>query len=220
MCPESSVKIISNSAISLDGKLTTGTNDRVSLGSSEDLRRMSALRNWADAIVVGGRTYRNWPDPMLARQEDLSEPFNSKIKLNVIVSRSMDVPLTAKFFAEKTVLPLFMTIQENVPDDFPCEVVACRNEITPAWIVEVLEKRGVKNILIEAGGNLMFQFLRDNMIDEMHVTVCPKLIGGRTAPTLADGEGFDLARVRDLKLLKHETIGDEIFLHYRVIKKA
>lgn len=213
------MKIISNSAISLDGKLSTTNNDRVSLGSPEDLKRMSVLRNWADAVVVGGRTYRNWPDAMIPKLLHLMEPRRTQQKLNVVVSRSMDVPLTAKFFGEKSIKPLFLTIKENVPDDFPCEVVACPGEITPAWIVEVLEQRGVENVLIEAGGNLMHQFLRDNMIDEMHVTVCPKVIGGKTSPTLVDGEGFDLAGIRDLKLLKHEVIGDEIFLHYRVLKK-
>lgn len=214
------MKIISNSAISLDGKLTTTANEKVALGSPEDLRRMSVLRNWADAVIVGGRTFRNWPEAMIPKKEHLTEPYNSKKKLCAIVSRSMDVPLTASFFCEKSIQPLFLTIRENVPDDFPCEVLACDSEITPAWIIEVLEKRGAQNILIEAGGNLLFQFIRDNVLDEMHVTLCPKLIGGQTSPTLLDGEGFKLPDMRQLKLLKQDIVGDEIFLHYRVIKKA
>ena len=214
------MKVVSNSAISLDGKLTTPQNEAISLGSAEDLKRMSHLRNWADAVVVGGKTFRNWPEAMIPNKDHLeADEYNSKKKLCVIVSRTMDVPLTASFFCEKTVHPLFLTIKENVPEDFPCEVIACENEITPQWILEVLESRGAKNILIEAGGNLLFQFIHDNMIDEMNITLCPKIIGGTTSPSLVAGSGFSAKDIRDLELLQQETIGSEIFLKYKLKKK-
>ena len=52
--------------------------------------------------------------------------------------------------------------------------------------------RGVERLLVEAGGDLLFQFLAADAIDEMYLTLCPLVVGG-DAPSLADGAGFDLA---------------------------
>lgn len=212
------MKIISNSAISLDGKLATKDHDAIMLGSQQDQIKMSELRNWADAVVVGGKTYRNWPEAMIPVKGHLTTPLNPKKKLCVIVSRSMDVPLTASFFCEKSIKPLFLTIKENIPEDFPCEVIGCDTEITPAWILQILEERGAQNVLIEAGGKLLSQFMKDNCLDEMHVTLCPKIIGGTSAPTLIDGEGFSVKEICNLKLIDSKIVNDEIFLHYKVQK--
>ena len=72
---------------------------------------------------------------------------------------------------------------------------------------------------MEAGGDLLFQFLAADAIDEMHVTVCPIVVGG-DAPTLADGAGFDRDDVRRLRLLASEVEGDEVFLHYEVAHRG
>ncbi len=78
-----------------------------------------------------------------------------------------------------------------------------------------LERRGVERLLVETGGDLLFQFLAAGAIDEMFVTVCPLVVGGE-APTLADGAGFDLAGAPRLRLRSAEVEGDEAFLHYDV----
>ena len=75
-------------------------------------------------------------------------------------------------------------------------------------------RRGVERLLVEAGGDLLFQFLAADAIDEMHVTLCPLVVGG-DAPTLADGAGFDRDRRARACLLAGEVEGDEVFLHYR-----
>jgi riboflavin biosynthesis pyrimidine reductase len=51
----------------------------------------------------------------------------------------------------------------------------------------------------------------------MHLTLCPIVVGG-DAPTLADGAGFDRDDVRRLRLLASEVEGDEVFLHYQVVR--
>jgi len=56
-------------------------------------------------------------------------------------------------------------------------------------------------------------------VDEMHVTLCPIVVGG-DAPSLVDGAGFDRAAVRRLALVASEVEGDEIFLYYRNLRKG
>ena len=208
------MRVASNTAISLDGRINTRERRFTFFGSARDHARMSRLRSEADAVLVGGATFRNWPHPSLPDEGDRgrlrSRPWN------VVVTRALDVPLTDEFLAEPGIRPLFLTRTGSVPAGFPAEVAAWDGDgdLPVAWILDQLARRGVERLLVEAGGDLLFQFLAADAIDEMHVTLCPLVVGG-PAPSLADGEGFDRERLRELELVSADVEGDEIFLHYR-----
>jgi 5-amino-6-(5-phosphoribosylamino)uracil reductase len=208
------LKVFSNTAVSIDGRINTRERGFTMLGSKADHARMSALRARADAVLVGGATFRNWPHPALP-----DAPDRAALKTRpwtVVVSRTMNVPMTPEFLAEPGFRPLFLTRRAALPAGFPAEIEAFDGEDLPVpWMLETLKRRGVQNLLIEAGGDLLFQFLAADAIDEIHLTVCPLVIGG-DAPSVADGAGFDLATMKRLKLLAHEAVGDELFLHYAV----
>jgi len=76
-------------------------------------------------------------------------------------------------------------------------------------------KWGVKRLLCEGGGELHGALIRAGLVDELHVTISPRIFGGRTSPTIADGVGFQkLAKAVKLKLKSSRRIGDELFLVY------
>jgi riboflavin biosynthesis pyrimidine reductase len=204
------MKIVSNSAISLDGRLNTREGRFTLLGSAHDHARMELLRDRADAVLVGGGTFRNWPHPSLPGQPRATPMWN------VVVTRSLDVPLHPEFLAEPRIRPLFLTRAAAVPPDFPADVEGYPGDDLPVpWIVDVLRRRGVDNLLVEAGGDLIYQFLAADALDELYVTLCPLVIGGDT-PSLAGGPGFTHANMRRLQLLAAEQVGDELFLRYAV----
>jgi riboflavin biosynthesis pyrimidine reductase len=75
------------------------------------------------------------------------------------------------------------------------------------------EKWGVKRLLCEGGGELNDALFRAGLVDELHLTVCPKIFGGRAAPTIADGMGFSrLSDAARFQLKFSRRIGDEMFL--------
>ena len=211
------MKVVSNTAVSLDGRINTRERRFTFLGSARDHARMSRLRAEADAVLVGGATFRNWPHPALPDPDD--RPLLKARPWNVVVSRSLDVPLTPEYLAERAIRPLFLTRADALKPGFPAEVEAWDGEgdLPVDWIIERLAARGVERLLVEAGGDLLFQFLAADALDEMHVTLCPIVVGG-DAPTLADGAGFDRADVRRLALVASEVEGDEVFLHYRALR--
>lgn len=200
------MRTFSNTAISLDGRINTREGRFTTLGSPRDLQRMSELRAQADAVLVGGATFRNWPHAALPEAAHLpaSPPTGSPPCWNVVVSRSLDVPLLPAFLQEPRVCPLFLTRSAAIPAGFPAEVEGYAGpgpDLPVPWMLEALARRGVRSLLVEAGGDLLFQFLAADALDELYVTLCPLLIGGKGVPSLADGSGFGLAELRRLHLL-------------------
>ena len=214
------MKVFSNTAISLDGRINTREGRFTTLGTARDHARMSRLRGQADAVLVGGATFRNWPHPSLPEGDDLrglATPY-----YNVIVTRSLEVPVPAELLAEPRIRPLFLTRDGAVPAGFPAEYEAYSgpgDSLPIPWILQALRRRNVQRLLVEAGGDLLFQFLEADAIDELNVTLCPLVIGGAT-PSLASGRGFDFAEMPRLELRSSEVEGDEIFLRYAVRRQG
>jgi len=83
------------------------------------------------------------------------------------------------------------------------------------------KKWSVKKILCEGGGELNTALIRQNLIDEIYVTLCPLIFGGRNAPTLADGTGVtSLDQATKLRIKSVKRIGQELFLVYTVRKQT
>jgi riboflavin-specific deaminase-like protein len=213
------MKVVSNTAISLDGRINTRERRFAFFGSDRDHARMSRLRAEADAVLVGGATFRNWPHPALPDAGDRARMRGCP--WNVVVSRSLDLPPAADFFAEPAIRPLLLTRAAALavrPAPGEAEGWAGEGDLPVGWILEQLGRRGVERLLVEAGGDLLFQFLAADAIDEMYLTLCPLVVGG-PAPSLADGPGFDLVDLRRMRLVSAEPEGDEVFLHYESIKR-
>jgi riboflavin biosynthesis pyrimidine reductase len=70
----------------------------------------------------------------------------------------------------------------------------------------------VKRLLCEGGGELNAALFRAGLMDEVHLTICPKIFGGRTAPTIADGIGLPrLADAEKFELTSIKRKRDELF---------
>ena len=79
----------------------------------------------------------------------------------------------------------------------------------------------VKRLLCEGGGELNFELLRLGLVDELHLTICPRIIGGRDAPTITDGDGFArLAKAANLAMTRQRRIGGELFTTWRIRPKS
>lgn len=216
--------ITSNHAMSADGKIATSRYDLVSIGSPEDQRRMAALRAEADAVLVGGTTFRNWPFPLVERRSMAA--LRPRPIVNAVLTRRglLDEPARAR-------------IQERFPDPrvrlillgppsldveghraaFGAEVLTSPNPDV-RWAVQTLAALGCERVVSEGGGDLLFQLLEADLLDEVRLTVCPLIIGGKDAPSPVDGRGFPSDQARRLALLDVERLGDELFLRYKINK--
>lgn len=206
------MKVISNTAISLDGKIATKHFDHVRLGSEQDLIEMNRIRGLADAILVGGNTFRNWPLPLYSQSHTAKKPA-----LNVIVTRQAELPFSENYSNESRIRPLVLSSHPDVVKKCKKEYRYYPTTVTPADILQTLKEFSVQTLLLECGGDLLFQFLESGQVDEMYVTLCPKVLGGYGAPTLVDGKGFTNRNFPNLHLLKSHAIHSELYLHYKVL---
>lgn len=216
------MRVFSNTAMSADGKIGVERTQHASFGSAEDRRMMSELRAQADAVLVGGQTFRCWPLPMIEKPAHLRYP------------RTRDRPIVNAVLTARGVLDarprpdawpdlraeLLILGREGIDEAahrarFPAEL-RTHPEPSVAWALDVLAERGCRSVLIEGGGDLIFRTLEADRLDELFLTVCPLVIGGTRAPTPADGPGFDADDLRRLRLLEARHVGDEVYLHYAV----
>lgn len=206
------MRVISNTAISLDGKTSLHRDVLCLLGTAEDRRRMHEIRAGCDALLVGGETFRVEPMPLFAKAEVLKRAVAETPIFNVVLTRNLSW-LKKGMLDHPRVKPLILTKRQPLPEDFPYPVEFCDEEISPKWIVSVLEKRGVKCLLIEAGGRVILPFQDAGLLDEIYLTLTPQIIGDNAAPSFMDGKMQSRVPQR-LKLITADVVGDEVFLHY------
>jgi 5-amino-6-(5-phosphoribosylamino)uracil reductase len=201
--------------MSIDGKIGSPERTHASLGSAEDRRRMSVQRAKADAIIVGASTLRAHPHALI---EDSGSPRKVPI-WNVVMTRSLNLPFDKKVFDDPRVRWMVLTrLDAKAPELARAREVAEVLQlpmVTPKAALDALAYRGVKKVLLESGGDVASQFFHADCVDELYLTVVPLILGGKGAPSPADGETWPAGRAPRLKLVKSEAKGDELFLHYR-----
>lgn len=211
-----------------DGKIATANRTISSFGSKRDLEHLYELRAAADAVMAGARTL-DLNKVLLGTGGERFKKMRlrnglSEYNLRVIVSGSGSIAPNAAIF-RKRFSPILLLTTEHASKSrlkklraLADDVLVCgKTEIDFAGALRWLrEKWNVKNLLCEGGGQLNSALFRAGLVDELHLTICPRIFGGGRAPTIADGGTVmhlnDAARF-ELKFL--QRIGDELFLVYR-----
>ena len=87
-------------------------------------------------------------------------------------------------------------------------------------LFDQLEKEGVSNVLVEGGGEINWSIIKNNLFDEIIITVSPLIIGGKKAISLVGGEGYktinESVKIKLSRIQKKSN--GEIILHYKNIK--
>lgn len=213
------MKVVLVAAASLDGKLSTVARDPVTWTSRADRARLFERRDRADALVVGGATLRAEDPPLLATPDRSAARVaagRAAQPLRVVVSRTLDVPLGRALRAAPGA-PVIAWCPPDAPERALAGVEVWRLGDRPGETdlqagLARLAALGVREVSLEGGGALNAEFLARDLVDELHLTLCPVLFGGATAPTLVDGAGLGPAWLtRRARLLDCRPVGDEVF---------
>jgi 5-amino-6-(5-phosphoribosylamino)uracil reductase len=220
--------IFSNFAIAADGKIAFAGGGFAPFSSRRDREHMMELRATADAVMCGARTIEA-TGTILGNGGEKFRRLRLKRGLaeypsRVIVSGSGSIHPAAKIFKNRF-SPIVILTTARISKANLKKLVAIADEVKicgkteinfPAALRWLCEKWNVRLLLCEGGGELHGALVRANLVDELHITICPEIFGGRTAPTIADGGGvFLLSGAAQFKLKSAQRIGDELFVVFK-----
>ena len=216
--------VLVNMAMSADGKIASANRAVATFSSRRDHDHLYELRATADAVMSGARTvdlnnYTLGPGAERFRKLRLKRGLAEQ-NLRVIVSGSGSVNPHAEIFQHRF-SPILLLTSKRAPAAALTKLRAVSDAVKVIGNEEVdftnalrwlRREWNVKRLLCEGGGELNEALFRAGLVDELHLTLCPRLIGGRRAPTIADGPGFaNLADAFQLRLASTRRVGDELF---------
>ena len=209
-------KIILSAAMSIDGKISTTLGDS-KLSSKNDLKRVHKLRSQVDAILVGTNTIQN-DDPLLTvRYVKGKNP--TRIILNSLGNISMKYKIFKTAKKIHTIIACSEKISKNNKkrlENNSIEIINTgKNSINLKKLLSLLYKKNIKSILLEGGGVTNWEFIKQNLVDEIFVTVTPFIVGGENSISLVEGIGFSkISHSPKFHLKKVSRLRDELVLQY------
>lgn len=212
-------------AMTLDGKIAAFTGDARWVTGDDARLRVHRMRSEYMGIMVGSGTVKT-DDPLLnCRLEgEHRQPVRIVVDSKASVAFDSQVVRTARVFpllvahtvqADEEQLEM---IQEAGGGTLLCEEKDGRVDITD--LLKKLGARGIDSVLLEGGGELNYTFVKAGVIDEVYAFIAPKIVGGKTAKTPVEGEGFKrMGEALELSPFAVEAIGRDILLMARPIVK-
>ena len=213
----------------VDGKtqVTTDAKAYWPIGSKADYEMLLELRAHAD-ILVHGKYTALWGKTLdslaketfrmrrrkLGKREDL--PY-------MVITNTPDDALTDVLANPYDMKPYLVTAENTIiPKELEGVVQHVElgdNKVDLSLLPVFLMKEECKSVLVEGGPTLLGGFLSLNLIDEIFLTIAPKIFGNNENVTLTMVEGvlFPPEKVKKLKLLSVKQVEDEVFLQYKVL---
>ncbi len=205
-----------NFAATVDGRATIGGVSGP-IGSATDTGMLAQLRTRFDAVMIGAGTMRAERYGRLIssqeqreRRERIGLPHDP---LMVIVSGRLDLPWDAPLFSSGGGRVLIFTASEAEPPQTatPLRVVRHAGSVDiVAALRNLRQERGIRALLCEGGPGLHGELEGGALVDDLFLTIAPKLAGG-TAPRILEGE---LATVAELELAWLLESNGELFARY------
>jgi 2,5-diamino-6-(ribosylamino)-4(3H)-pyrimidinone 5'-phosphate reductase len=217
-----------NVAMTADGKIDTVERKGALISSPSDKDRVDELRAASDLVMVGGHTLLS-EDPRLtvkstalrAGRVERGQPPNPA-KAGVVTIAEFK-PGCQFLTAGPAKVYVFTTTKTS-----PSHIEFLRAQGVEVFIegddrvdlesmLSTLADEGVQRILVEGGGILNFELIRQKLVDRITIYLAPRVFGGFSAPTLADGSGLPFSDAVSLLLDKVENYGDGgILLNYHL----
>jgi 2,5-diamino-6-(ribosylamino)-4(3H)-pyrimidinone 5'-phosphate reductase len=219
-----------NVAVTADGKIAPATRQFQPFSSQRDRLLMYELRSYADAVMSGARTLDLNPvkvgnggeiyTRMRLRRALAEHP------VRVVVSGRATIDPNAAIFQHRF-SPIVMLVSQAAPEKRLKKLRPLVDDLATFGTHEIdfskalrwlKTKWNVRSLLCEGGGEVNGALFKSRLVNELYLTLCPVIFGGRNAPTPADGEGVEsLTEATPLKLRRMKRVGDEFFFIYRVI---
>ena len=205
-------RVVVNCAMSVDGKIASRVRKQVRLSDESDMARVHQLRNDCDAILVGVGTILADDPSLLVKEKYVDNPDQP---IRIVLDSKCRTPADSKVLDGPSKTIIFVTAGHE-KELKNAEIVACGTDIVDIkQMLAHLDSIGVKTLLVEGGGKIIWSFVNGGLVDEFKVFISSKLIGGGLAPTPMDGNGFaEESEFPELTLMRSRMSESGILLEF------
>lgn len=218
-------RVLTNFAMTADGKISTRNHTPSGFTSDRDKRRLLEIRSLGDALLVGRGTAEADNMSMTIPAEDLRadrvQRGQREHPIRALISNSGAVPPTLRVFTN-TAAPTVVYSTQSMPAqsreelEKHAELRLFSEKTVP--LREVLRDLQIRHqaqtVVCEGGPTLVKSLLADDLVDEMYVTIAPLLFGGKNAPTMTGSPGAYLPVTRFFRLKSFFIENNEAYCHY------
>ena len=216
-----------NIAMSADGKLSTKERRQVKISGNADFIRVDELKAGSDAVMVGIGTVIADDPSLTVKSEKLKRARVSRgldeHPIRVVVDSRGRTPVNAAVLCKgpgTRVIGCAEAIDPSVRSSLDLHatvIIAGKEEVDLEGLLCQLYDMGVRHLMVEGGGTLLWSMFERGLVDEMFQYIGNMVIGGRDSPTPADGMGFCINNpfVR-MDLLECVRIDEGVLLHWRM----
>ena len=215
-----------NAAMSIDGKISTRQRHQVRISGDADFERMDELRASSDAVMVGiGTVLADDPSLTVKSDERRSKRLEKGLDENpvrIVVDSKARIPKDADIFrkgagkriiavSESAAFDRVRALRENA-----MVIMAGKNQVDLPELLSILGEMGIQRLMVEGGAGLNWGLVKNGLVDEIYSFIGNLIIGGSTAPTLIDGEGFDEADIPACSLIGAEKMEGGVLLKWKL----
>jgi len=219
-----------NVAMSADGKISTRERRQVKISGDEDFSRVDRIKAESDAIMVGiGTVLADNPSLTVKSEERRAgrrAAGRDEHPIRVVVDSSGLTPLSADILHKGTGKRI-VAVSARAPSE---RVEALREHATVVTagdetvdltaLLEELHRQGVRRLMVEGGGTLIWALFEQGLVDELQTFIGNIVIGGKDAPTPADGTGFlREADFTQLRIIEAVRLDDGLLIRWSVEKQ-
>jgi diaminohydroxyphosphoribosylaminopyrimidine deaminase/5-amino-6-(5-phosphoribosylamino)uracil reductase len=176
--------VIAKIAQSMDGCIATSKGNSKWISCKESRKRSHALRSEVDAVLVGKNT-ASMDNPKLTTRD-----VAGRSPKRVVFDTQLSLPLTINAFNDTDRYNTVVCCKPQAAGSRKAETLAVAGvsvlpvelndmgeiDITSA-MYELAEKHQITSVMVEGGASVFSSFLQNEMIDEMHIFIAPKIIG-------------------------------------------
>jgi riboflavin-specific deaminase-like protein len=207
-----------NMVSTLDGRATLDWRTK-GLSTETDRQLFHHLRTQVDAVMIGAGTARvERYGPLTKSDELLAKRTRDGLRpdpLAVVVSASLNLPSDLPLLQAEGQRVVVVTASEQELPPVPASVEYLRTGgDLPLALARLRDEHGVRSVLCEGGPTLNAYMLAADLVDELWLTLNPKLVGGASALTIVAGR--ELVDPAELDLSSLATADGELFTRWRV----
>jgi diaminohydroxyphosphoribosylaminopyrimidine deaminase/5-amino-6-(5-phosphoribosylamino)uracil reductase len=210
--------VIAKWAMTLDGRIATRAGDSKWISNEASRRVAHEIRGRVDAVIVGIGTALA-DDPLLT-----ARPPGPRVATRIVLDSRLRLPPSSQLVRTAREAPSLFATTALAPAERRdtlmregCEVLTLpevEGRVSLPSLLDELGRRRFTNVLVEGGGEILGGFLDAGEIDEVHVFLAPRLMGGAGARPPLLGRGVErVAEMLQLRQPRVEVLDGDVYIH-------